>query len=76
MSGIEVQGPVQGLEFRIALVVVGVVEHAVLLINKWILILKSINKYHIATFITLLFHVSGCIGMSGVRTSGNSTLAI
>ena len=25
--------------------------------------LKSINKYHVATFITLLFHVSGCIGM-------------
>lgn len=26
-------------------------------------ILKSISKFHIATFIALLFHVSGCIGM-------------
>lgn len=25
--------------------------------------LKSLNRYHAATFITLLFHVSGCIGM-------------
>ena len=42
--GIEVQGPVQGLEFRIALVVVGVVEHAVLLINKNKLEVISMNK--------------------------------
>ena len=26
-------------------------------------VLKSLNKYHLATFITLLFHVSGFIGM-------------
>ncbi len=26
-------------------------------------VLKSLNKYHLATFITLLFHIFGCIGM-------------